>query len=136
MSNGLRDSAYKNDFIVLHRDQLWEILAAKSPIQRLSDCILEQIDLIAVSPYTVGGPVSEKMFFGRAEEEKTLLQNISRNDYALLANRKVGKTSLLNRIAPRLSRVPHYQCFYCDLQAVDNYESLSAELAGTSGQSA
>ncbi len=69
------------------------------------------------------------MFFGRAEEEKTLLQNISRNDYALLANRKAGKTSLLNKVAPLLSRVPHYQVFYCDLQAVNDYESFYSQMA-------
>ncbi len=125
----VRESAYKNDFIVLDHDQFWDILAAKSPIQQLIHCILEQIDLVAVSPYTVGGPVKENMFFGRAAEEKTLLQNISRNDYALLANRKVGKTSLLNRVFPRLKKVQNYQVFYCDLQAVGDYKSFYAELA-------
>ena len=32
----VRESAYKNDFIVLDRDQFWEILAANSPIQSLT----------------------------------------------------------------------------------------------------
>ncbi|MBI1930705.1 TIR domain-containing protein [Candidatus Poribacteria bacterium] len=125
----VRESPYKNDFIVLTRDQLWEIFAAKSPVQRLTNCILEQIDLVKVSPYRVAGPVSEKVFFGRAEEEKTLVQKISQRDYALLANRKMGKTSLLNRIAPILNNIPHYQIFYCDLQAVGDYESFYDELA-------
>ncbi|MGK7897855.1 MAG: caspase domain-containing protein, partial [Xenococcus sp. (in: cyanobacteria)] len=124
----VRNSPFKNDFIVLNHDQLWDILAAKSPIQQLTNCILEQIDLIAVSPYTVGGPVPEKMFFGRAEEEKTLLQNIARNDYALLANRKTGKTSLLNKISARLKALPNFQVFNCDLQAVSDYESFFGEL--------
>ncbi len=127
----VRQSVYKNDFIVLNFNQLWEILAAKYPIQRLTNFILEQIDLVTVSPYTVAGPVSEKMFFGRAEEEKTLLQNISRNDYALLANRRMGKTSLLNKIYPRLKKVPYYQVFFCDLQAVHDYESFYQVLALT-----
>ena len=69
------------------------------------------------------------MFFGRAEEEKTLLQNIVRNDYALLANRKTGKTSLLNKICPRLKAIQHFHIFYCDLQAVYDYESFFGELA-------
>lgn len=125
----LRESPYKNDFIVLNYDQLWNILAANSPIQKLTNCILEQIDLIAVSPYTVYGSVQEKMFFGRAKEEKTLLQNIVKNDYALIANRKMGKTSLLNRIYPRLKRIPNYQIFYCDLQPVSNYVRFYQKLA-------
>ncbi len=125
----VRNSAFKNDFIVLNRSQLWEILAAKSPVQRLIDSILEQIDLIAVSPYTSGGPTPEKMFFGRAEEEMTLLRNISRNNYALLANRQTGKTSLLNKVAPLLSRVPGNQVFHFTLQAVSEYGSFYDELA-------
>ncbi|MDJ0901898.1 MAG: tetratricopeptide repeat protein [Xenococcus sp. MO_188.B8] len=125
----VRESPFKNNFIVLKHDQLWDILAAKSPIQQLTNCILEQIDLVAISPYTVSGPVKETMFFGRAEEEKILLQNIARNDYALLANRKTGKTSLLNRIYPRLKSIPNYQVFYCDLQTVNNYDLFYQELA-------
>ena len=125
----LRESPYKNDFIVLDHDQIWEILAAKSPIKQLTKCILEQIDLVAVSPYIVSGPVQEKLFFGRAQEEKTLLQNIVKNDYALIANRKTGKTSLLNIIYPRLKSKPNYQVFYCDLQAVNSYDLFYQELA-------
>ena len=125
----LHESPYKNDFIVLNHNQFWSILAAKSPIKQLIKYILEQIDLVAVSPYTVGGPVPEKMFFGREKEEKTLLQNIAQNDYALIANRKTGKTSLLNKIFPRLKDIPNFQVFYCDLQAVYDYESFFGELA-------
>ncbi|NEP13555.1 MAG: AAA family ATPase [Symploca sp. SIO2C1] len=125
----VRESPYKNDFIVLNHDQLWDILAAKSSIQQLTTSILEQIDLVTVSPYTVAGPVEDKIFFGRAKEEKTLLQNIKRNDYALLANRKTGKTSLLNRIYRRLKNMPNYQVFYCDLQTVYDYDIFCQELA-------
>ncbi len=129
MNQQVRESAYKNDFIVLNRDRIWDILAAKSPVQQLTNCILEQIDLVAISPYTVSGPVKRKMFFGRAKEEKILLQNIDRNNYALLANRKTGKTSLLNTIYPLLKSLPTYQVFYCDLQVVNNYDLFYQELA-------
>ena len=125
----LRRSAYKNDFIVLGFEQVWNILAAKSPLVQLKLYILEQIDLIAISPYTTGGPVQEKMFFGRAEEEKTLLQNISENNYALLANRKAGKTSLINRILPKLTSDPRFRVFFRDLQAVSDYKEFFDELS-------
>ena len=124
----VNDSAYKNDFIVLSHEQFWEILSAKSPIQRLIYHILEQIDLLAVSPYTVAGPVRSKIFLGRTEEEKTLLQGISRNNYLLLANRKIGKTSLLNRIEPRLRKDPRYKVFYIDLQNVIDYVTFYKKL--------
>ncbi len=124
----VRESAHKNDCIVLTYNHLWDILTAKAPIQQLTVFILEQIDLVFLSPYTVGGPVPEKMFFGRAEEEKTLLQNIGRKDYALLGNRKSGKTSLLNQIYSHLQNISNYQVFYCDLQAVNDYETFYLEL--------
>lgn len=125
----VRQSVYKNDFIVLDRYQIWNILAAESPLKQLTEYILEQIDLIDVSPYTYAGPVKYQMFFGREQEKKTLIENISRNDYAILANRKTGKTSLLNRIFPILDQNPSYQVFYCDLQAVRDYDSFYKNLA-------
>ena len=125
----VRESAFKNDFIVLNYNKLWEILAAKSPSRQLTNCILEQIDLVRVSPYNISGPVSEKVYFGRAVEEKTILENISKNDYAILANRKAGKTSLLNKIAPILSNIIQYQTFYFDLQIVSDYESFYDQIS-------
>jgi internalin A len=138
----VRESVYKDNLIVLDHDQLWEILAAKSSVARLKDFILEQIDLIAVSPYKTGGPVSGKSFFGRAEEEKTILANISDKNYALLANRKMGKTSLIYKIVPQLKRAPNFLVMHVDLiDAVDyksfyelfyiKLEELDAELAAS-----
>ncbi len=121
LTRQIRESAYKNDYIVINHDQFWDILAAKSPIQRLKDYILEQIDLATVSPYVVNGPVNNNMFFGRAEEEKTLLNNIPRNSYAVLANRKMGKTSLLNKIVYLLRQSSKDLVFFSDLQRAANY---------------
>lgn len=120
----VRESVYKDNLIILDHDQLWEILAAKSSVARLKDFILEQIDLIAVSPYRIGGAVSGKSFFGRAEEEKTILANISEKNYALLANRRMGKTSLIYKIVPQLKRAPSLLVLHCDLQDAVDYESF------------
>lgn len=111
------ESSYRYDFIVLTRNQLWEILADKESVRRLTEFILAQVDLTRVSPFVTGGPVPEKMFFGRAGQEKTLLQSISRSSFAIIANRQIGKTSLLNRFHAKITKDPRYQCFYVDLQS-------------------
>ncbi|MGK7875346.1 MAG: ATP-binding protein [Xenococcaceae cyanobacterium] len=125
----VHESAYRNDLIVLDYNRVWNIIAAASPLQKLTEYILEQIDLVTVSPYTWAGPVKKSMFFGREDELKTITENISRNNYAILANRKMGKTSLLNRIFPHLDQDPSKQVFNCDLQVVNDYESFYDDLA-------
>lgn len=117
-------SPYKNNFIVLNHDQLWEILAASSSVSQLKDLILEQLDLTVVSPYETGGAVAGKAFVGRAEEEKRILEHIGDTDFVLLANRKAGKTSLINKVVPLLRRYKNYQVISCDLQAVVDYDTF------------
>jgi hypothetical protein len=125
----IREFSRRIKCIVISYEYFWDILTAKSPIQQLTNCILEQIDLVAVSPYQVYGFVGEKMFFGRVEEENTLLHNIETRNYALLANRKCGKTSLLRRISSHLQSISIFQVFYCDLQNVNTYNDFYQKLS-------
>ncbi|MDJ0508688.1 MAG: ATP-binding protein [Crocosphaera sp.] len=125
----LHKSHAKNDFIVLDHDKFWDIISAPSPLQELTRYILKQIDLVTVSPYTWSGPVPKEMFYDREEQLKTITENISKTNYALLANRKMGKTSLLNKIFPQLKNDPEKQVFYFDLQAVNDYDSFYEYLA-------
>ena len=104
----IRQSPYRSDFVVLDHGAVWEILAKAEPIQRISKEILGQVDLMAVSPFELGGPVSDKMFFGRLAEEKTLTRAIADSNFAVVANRKIGKTSLLNRVARTLTKDPEF----------------------------
>ena len=120
----IQESVFRNDFIVLNYDQFWNIMAAKCPVEKLSDYILKQIDLVKVSPYITAGPIQGEIFFGRAEEEKTLIQNISYNSYAVIANRKMGKTSLLNKVVSILKKDPEKLVFYSDLQAAHSYNTF------------
>ncbi|MBW4473849.1 MAG: HEAT repeat domain-containing protein [Stenomitos rutilans HA7619-LM2] len=117
-------SAYANDFVVIDRAQFFDIQTASSPIDYLKECILKQVDLIAISPYQYGGPVSSNMFFGRDEERKTIIQNISRHSYVLIANRKVGKTSLIRKVVQALNKQEGYRVFDFDLQNVYSYEDF------------
>src|SRR5262245_31800460 len=92
------NSAYRHDFVVLDHQHLSSIIAHGSS-QRLIEIILEQgIELSTLSPYVVKGPVSEAMFFGREREIKTISQTLQTTAYAVVGGRRIGKSSILQRI--------------------------------------
>lgn len=123
-------SPHVQDFIVLSQDDVLDILIARHPIQALARCILSQVDLALVAPFVVNGPAPETMFFGREAEVKALVEGAPGKDFAIVGNRKIGKTSLLRRAGARLKAggrvtvltvdcqtVPHAADFYAEFQA-------------------
>ena len=117
-------SAHVQDFIVLSEDDILDILIARQPVQVLVQRILAQVDLTVVSPFVVSGPVPDNMFFGREEETKTLTQSAATADFAIIGNRKIGKTSLLQRTRRRLSEGGRAQPLLVDCQTVRDAESF------------
>jgi hypothetical protein len=69
------------------------------------------------------------MYFGRSNEEKTILQAISEKNFAVVGGRKIGKTSLLYKIERLLSKDPKYLPLLFDLQAVRALEDFLRELS-------
>jgi hypothetical protein len=104
LKNLLRPSPYAHDFIVLSHEDILTMLSACDPAAHLVACILEQVDLTVVSPFVTSGPVPERMFFGRDHEIRTITQALPGADFALIGNRRVGKTSLLVRVERILRR--------------------------------
>jgi Cdc6-like AAA superfamily ATPase len=129
------DSVYRYDFVVLDRQSLASIIAHNSS-QHLVEIILEQgIELSSLSPYVVKGPVSEKMFFGREKEIKTVTQGIQRgSDYAIVGGRRIGKSSTLQRVNRLLNNDPRYQPLYMDCEEKFNYDDLFQALADEFGE--
>jgi hypothetical protein len=120
----VRDSVYRYDFVVLDRQHLASIIAQNSS-QRFIEIILSQgIELSALSPYVFKGPVSEKMFFGREKEVKTISQTIQRGDYAVVGGRRIGKSSTLLKIIRLLNNDPRYRAIYTNCEEKFDYEDL------------
>jgi hypothetical protein len=111
-------SPHVQDFIVLSQDDVLDILIARHPAQGLAQCILAQVDLTVVSPFVISGPVPETMFFGREAEVKMLVENASIADFAVVGNRKIGKTSLLQRARARLDAGGRVKPLMVDCQTV------------------
>jgi hypothetical protein len=128
------DSVYRYDFVVLDRQSLASIIAHSSS-RHLVEIILEQgIELSSLSPYVVKGPVPEKMFFGREKEIKTIAQGIQSVDYAIVGGRRIGKSSILQRVNRLLNNNPHYQSLYMDCEDKFNYEGLFRALVDEFGE--
>jgi len=113
-----------HDFIVLGYGEIRRLLLAQNPTRVLTTIILKQVDLSAVSPYVVSGPVPDNMFFGREQELKTIIRNIAEQNFAILGGRKIGKTSVLAKLQRLFSQIPEFSAWYLDCQFVGDYETF------------
>lgn len=107
-----------DDLIVLTVHDLYSLFLAAEPVARLVEIILQQIDLTVVSPYVTSGPVPENMFFGRDYELKVIMRTIQDASYALVGGRKIGKTSVLNKLQRLIQRTEGLAAFYVDCHGV------------------
>jgi hypothetical protein len=129
-------SVYRHDFVILDRQLLAGIIA-RGTSQRLVEIILEQgIELSSLSPYVVKGPVPEKMFFGREKEIKTVSQGVQTGDHAIVGGRRIGKTSILQRVNRLLNNDPRCRSAYVDCEARFDYEDLYHALGDEFGSAA
>jgi ligand-binding sensor domain-containing protein len=118
LRQAIDNSPHVHDFIVLGGDEALDVLIARQPTQALVQQILTQIDLTIVSPFVVSGPVPERMFFGREGETKTLVEGADSADFAVVGNRKIGKTSLLQQSRARLAAGKRVRPLLVDCQTV------------------
>ncbi len=119
------------DALVFSERELREILFALSPRQTLTGVLLTR-DLLALSPYNPRGPVKDpEMFYGRDRLMRQLL--FARDPHALLVGpRRVGKTSVLRRLADKLpQRRPELDVVSMNFLAVKNFAQAVHELVRT-----
>jgi hypothetical protein len=123
------DSIYSHDFVVLDRHHLASLIASNSS-QRLVEIIVDQgISRASLSPYVVVGPVPDNMFFGRENEIKAVSQTIARGDHAIVGGRRMGKSSMLQKLCRLLNGDPRYQAWYLNLESQFSYEDFFSVLS-------
>jgi hypothetical protein len=112
--------------VILHRRDLEEILAGQAAAEKLRHKVLEQANLSVLSPFVVGGPVPKGMFFGRENEITFVTQGIlhDRGSFCIPGGRRIGKSSLLNRVSEVLIG-QGVTVVYLDLSIVDSYEAFA-----------
>lgn len=125
-----QSSELRSDIILLTPEDLKAVLGGQNPLSLLIRCLLEQVALSVVSPFVTEGPVPASMFFGREDEIKEIHYRLDHSNVALVGPRRVGKTSVLQRVASSL-RKQDRPVFYLDCQALskgsDFLTSLAAE---------
>lgn len=93
---------------------------SESPLGRFRSIVLAQSDLTKMSPFVVRSVTPDRVFFGREEEEATLIGTVMSNSVALLGGRRIGKTSLLKHSVERLEQA-ELRPFFLDCQVVRNW---------------
>ncbi len=117
------------DLIILDYRELFGLYLAADAESDLVRRILDQVDLTVVSPYVLSGPVPPKMFFGRDYEIKLILRTVRERSFAIVGGRKIGKTSILNKVHRLLQQTEGYSPFYLDCHHVTSYEDFFEALS-------
>lgn len=120
----IEDSRYADDFVILTDEDIFDVLTAATPEQRLAHLITGQVSPRTVSLFAVAGPVSDYMFFGRDLEIKTIHQGILQRDFALVGNRRIGKSSLLRQVEHFIAQSEFVSPYGLDLQDIATWGQL------------
>jgi len=106
---------YAYDILPLSRSDLLQIIVAKDRQQALQEFVTSRVDLVTISPFSITGPASDNMFFGREKELREITEHAATVSYAIVGGRRIGKTSILVQLhrlrLPAVGfRVFYYQC--------------------------
>ncbi|MBN2304154.1 MAG: hypothetical protein JXQ72_06750 [Anaerolineae bacterium] len=115
------------DFTVLPLSEadMKQLIGARQPTRALADLVLSRVNLVTVSPFQTRDPVPEHMFFGRERELAEVRGKLRLHSVALIAGRRIGKTSTLLR-SKLLMEAPGsgYAPYFLDCSGVKKYTSL------------
>jgi cyclic beta-1,2-glucan synthetase len=107
---------YAKDAVVFDRERIRGLLRARDLKRALRRLVLSAMDLTRVSPFTVTGPTTDSMFFGREGLLQEVVSRAREVSVALIGGRRLGKTSILHRLRrvdlPRAGFLPVY--FTCE----------------------
>jgi hypothetical protein len=129
----LNSSTRVDDFIILSRDDVLDILSARDPIAALVGQIVSQVDLNTISPFQDSGPCPPNMFFGREREIKRIIEGVVQRDFAIVGNRKAGKTSLLQQVYKQLNTDNRFYPLLINCQSVYDTAGFYREFERVSG---
>jgi hypothetical protein len=118
---------FASEAVVLSEQDIREFLIRTDPRQVLRRRLLAEISLLSVSPFITDGPTPDHMFFGREVELAEIQQQAGTASFALFGGRKVGKTSILQRL--ERVRLPQagYKPFSFSCQRIDPAEPAKAD---------
>lgn len=105
---------YAYDIIPLAYEDFLRIIDARDPRKAFRQYILSKVDLTVISPFITTGPTPDSMFFGREPELHAISKRADSASYALIGGRRIGKTSILRRLARFSLPEAGFNAFYQD----------------------
>lgn len=112
------------DAVVLGHNDLKTIIRDSAPNTAFRRAVLAQVNILNYAPFVVTGSTPDHIFFGREAELRTVCEHAQVASYAVIGGRRVGKTSLLNRLhRVRLSAVG-FRTLYHDCSTTPTYEAF------------
>src|SRR6266487_1783188 len=106
-------NVYAFDIVPLFYNDFVGIVEARDSQKAFQQYLLSRINLNVASPFNTSGPTPGSMFFGREHELRTISTHARNASYALIGGRRIGKTSILNRLGHILPKAG-FRAFYHD----------------------
>jgi len=120
----------KTDLIVLGQEFLESFAISSDKKTGLLTEILREVELTRISPFMAGGiDLVDRMFFGREGELKNIVEAIEKTSVVISCGRRMGKTTLLNRMFRTVLPARNSPCFFLNCQPVHDYHELLAEMS-------
>lgn len=87
------------DIVIAGQQDLRGLLTAQDARQALRHLVLSHVRLRSgLSPYVPTGPTTDNMFFGRSSELRDITEHATESSFAVIGGRRIGKTSLMQRL--------------------------------------
>ncbi len=106
--------AFAYDLVPFGYDGLRTIVSSQNPRRVFKQQVLKCVNLTVVSPYTMTGPVSDNVFFGREPETREIVEHSQNESYVVIGGRRIGKSSLLGRLHRIRLPAAGFQTLYHD----------------------
>lgn len=104
LESRLSNSVY--DFVILSQEALFNICIEADPTASLIRYVTRHVSPRLASPFIIEGivPVNTGMFYGREAEVRTIFLGLSSRSFAVVGNRRIGKSSLLSQVQQHLEQ--------------------------------
>lgn len=119
----------KVDVVFAHIEDFLRITRAAVPGDAMRSLVLRQVTIF--SPFITMGAVPEMLFFGRDEQIKKLTNSPAEHDYAIIGNRRIGKSSLLSRVLSILKLNAQIRPMKINCQAVETQSDFFRRFKAT-----
>jgi hypothetical protein len=113
------------DLVLMHIKDVLDLLESPNAPDVFRGLVLRQATL--TTPFVTTGPVPDSMFFGRVQEMERIAQYLgAQRSCALIGGRRIGKTSILQRLYRSYLPQKLFRSIYFDCSVIRSYEEFLA----------